>query len=242
MEGREEGRTLGKAPETEARFQSLRASYEREGVARHYARTRWTASSHVRRTDRKEQRLVRELLARTGGCETILDLPCGAGRFVPLLAEHGAGVYLGDVALPMLQEAHARLGHAGSAEQPEGAGAAVRGFFQATGSRLPLADGCVDLVFCFRLVHHFPEPVERILILQELARVSRRWVMISYFDAASFQAWRHRVRGRRKARYPESEAEITAECSAAGLAIEQRRWVARRISEQVIALLRKIAS
>ncbi|MBL7007768.1 MAG: class I SAM-dependent methyltransferase, partial [Planctomycetes bacterium] len=110
---------------------------------------------------------------------------------------------------------------------------------QASAAALPFAADSFDLVFCFRLLHHFAQPAERQAVLAELARVSRRWALVSYFDAASFQAWRHRVRGRRTVRFAQSNRAFDQESAAAGFAPRRRLWVARGISEQVLALLER---
>lgn len=209
------------------RSRELRADYEADGVAAHYAAGRWTRSGHARRTHRKEQRIVRSMLAEAAAAAplgAVLDVPCGAGRFQPLLAGTGAWVVGADVARPMVAEAGARSGAP---------------LLQASADALPLPDGSFDLVFCFRLLHHFPRTEERRAVMAELGRVARRWALVSYFDAASFQAWRHRVRRRRTVRFAQSHADFEAEAAAGGFRVRRRAWVARGISEQVLALLER---
>jgi hypothetical protein len=76
-------------------------------------------------------------------------------------------------------------------------------------------------------------------VLAELARVSRRFVVASFFDAASLPAWRHRVFGRRRARHPIARRQLDGDAAAAGLRLRGVRWVARGLSEQAIALLER---
>jgi len=217
---------------SERRSRELREAYEAPGVADHYASGRWGDSGHARRTDRRERSLLRAFLRRIGGCTRILDVPCGAGRMARLLAESGGfgcqviGI---DIAAPMLSAARSR--HPLSESGPW--------LLQASAANLPMLSESVDLVLCFRLLHHFPLPAERREVLAECARVSRRWVIVSYFDSASLQAWRNRLRRRPSRRFVESGRAFAAEAAAAGLDIVQRRWVARAWSEQVLALLEK---
>ncbi len=218
-----------------ARSEELRRSYEAEGVAEHYAGARWQGSRHARRTHRKELRLVAELLEQaaqeSGPLGTVLDVPCGAGRFQALLRLHGERLLGADIARPMVGQTGDSVAARGRSEP--------LGLVQASADRLPLAEDAVDLVFCFRLLHHYPRSEQRRSVLAELGRVSRRWALVSYFDAASFQAWRHRVRKRRTVRFAQPNAEFEAEAAAAGFRVRERRWIARGISEQVLALLER---
>ncbi len=214
----------------ESRSRELRRSYEAAGVAEHYAGGRWQGSGHARRTHRKELRVVAALLgqaaaAQGGRLGPVLDIPCGAGRFHGSLDAAAERLVAADIARPMV-------------EQSRGAAAGAP-LLQASAAALPFPEQSFDLVFCFRLLHHYAIPAERRAVLAELARVSRRWALVSYFDAASFQAWRHRVRRRRTVRFAQSNADFAAEAAAAGFAVRRRRWIARGVSEQVIALLER---
>ena len=203
------------------RARELRGKYEEPGRAGHYAAERWTRSRRARRSAAREERLVRLLLKDCGPLRRVLDLPCGAGRFHALLAAHAEQVVAADAALAMLREHPPTTCLAASADL------------------LPLVDGCVDLVLCARLLHHFAEAAERRGILAELARVSSRWVIASYFDSASFQAWRNRVRGRFNSRFPVPRTVFLADADAAGLRLRCRLPLRRGISEQVWVLLEK---
>ncbi len=212
------------------RARQLRGAYEAGGVAAHYAGARWQASRHARRTDRRERAIVLSFLARSGPLDRILDVPCGASRMLATLAGAESGephrVIAVDVAAAML-----------AAARTTAADGAAPWLLQASATRLPLAHGCVDLVLCMRLLHHFASPSERVHVLAELARVTRRYVITSYFDAASLQAWRGRVLRKRRRRFVQPARAFAAEAHAAGLRIVARRWVLRHVSEQVLVLL-----
>jgi SAM-dependent methyltransferase len=45
----------------------------------------------------------------------------------------------------------------------------------ADAQQLPFADAAFDLAYCWELLHHVPEPWR---VLKEMARVSRRWVLL----------------------------------------------------------------
>jgi len=198
----------------------LPEAYRRTAVARAYAGERWRGSRHARRTARREARLVARLLATCGPLDTALDVPCGTGRLLPLLGIRVPRLAGADGALEMLREAR----HQGPAPP----------LCVADAAHLPFASACTDLVLCMRLLHHFPAAADRRTVLAELARVSRRWVLVSYFDRASVQAWRQRRRPR--ARYPVARRDFAGDLAAAGLRERRRAWVARGWSEQVLVL------
>jgi len=201
-----------------------RRAYEAPGVAGFYARSRWEASRHARRTNRREQGIVNGLL-RHGTVDSVLDLACGSGRFQPLLRTHAGTVLACDQSRAMLQAARGLL--------------PLLSAVQASAFRLPLASGSVDLVLAMRLLQHYPESGERRAILSEMARVSRRFVITSYFDRACFQALRPRRSRRPPARYAISGAAFRADIRAAGLVLLRRKFVLRGWSEQTLVLLER---
>jgi ubiquinone/menaquinone biosynthesis C-methylase UbiE len=76
-------------------------------------------------------------------------------------------------------------------------------FTLASGSvtALPFADSAFDCVISMRLLHHFGERAARVQALQELSRVSGRFLVVSLWTDGNFKAWRRsrleRRRGRR---------------------------------------------
>ena len=44
---------------------------------------------------------------------------------------------------------------------------------RADGTRLPLADGCIDVALCFTMLHHVPTPALQDELLADMARVLR---------------------------------------------------------------------
>jgi SAM-dependent methyltransferase len=196
-----------------------------EEYSRHYRERRFR-TFWGRRTGARESRLLAELLARLeGGSGPWLDVPCGAGRLTPLLPQEPPPVGC-DLSYFM----------AAAAEIPGGR-------VQGSALALPFRDGSFAGCLCFRLLHHLAGPEERIRVLGELARVSRRWVVVSFFHSWSLQDLRRRVRhhllGRRRGRRSVSWRRLRAEAAAAGLEPLAVRPLRRFVSEQWLALLRK---
>lgn len=188
-------------PRLNARYQSAagaaayRRKYERSWVRR---------LSH-----RREMRVVRRALARAGAAGVLLDVPCGAGRLLPLLLEVGQEVIAADLSAAMVAEARAAL----EADARRGR---VR-FCVAPAHALPLADGAVDTALCHRLLHHLGEPGERAAVLRELARVARRRVVLSFSDETTFKSRWQRRRGVRRVRHVLAPRALDAEAAAHGL-------------------------
>ena len=207
------------------RPEQLRQEYESSQRATHYRDDRWTRSARARNTNAKELAIVDSFASR---CRTesqvehfphAIDLPCGTGRFHSLLQSHCQELWSIDASFEML---------AASPCSPQ---------VQASAHALPFVSNAADFVLCSRLLHHFETCPERLAVLQELARVSKRWVVLSYFDSACLQAWRNRLRAKFRGRFPISRTTFSQEVQAAGLAERQRRYIQRGFSEQVWVLL-----
>lgn len=137
----------------------------------------------------REQRIVASLLAtaqlRHG---TLLDIPCGFGRFAPLFARLDIATTSADVDGNMV-----RLARSNRPSPDTGRWVHTNIF------TLPFADNSFDCVFCVRLLHHRFSATERLQMLQELARVSRRCVLLSFYRSTLLhnlaRHWRG-IRGR----------------------------------------------
>lgn len=165
--------------------------WSREGDGDRYAQARFAN----RRSAGRDPRLVEGLLRRFANQRParILDVPCGAGRLQESLARVGP-VTAVDVSFSMLA---ARARQAG----------ATRGV-QGSAWQLPLASDSFDLVVSCRLLHHIAEDTERAAVAAELVRVSRGLVLASFWDAASWHAFRRR-HGLRRARHPDGRIAIS---------------------------------
>ena len=142
-----------------------------------------------RLSNHRDQQLARRALTLAGEPGLVLDLPCGAGRFWPLLAEKPNRVIIGaDNSEAMLQTA--------MSAQPADVVKRVQPL-QTSAFDIALPDNAVDSIFCIRLLHHIGEPAHRLAILREFARVSRDSVIVSLWVDGNFKAWK-RKRAERK--------------------------------------------
>lgn len=141
----------------------------------------------------RDEHLARYALKLAGEPNLVLDLPCGAGRFWPLLAEKANRVILAaDNSADML--AIARAG------QPAEVVARVR-TFQTSAFAIDLGDNAVDSIFCMRLLHHIADHQHRMAMLREFHRVTRDTLIVSLWVDGNYKAWRRkRLEQKRAAR------------------------------------------
>ncbi len=135
--------------------------------------------SHMR-----DEQLARRALALAGEPAVVLDLPCGAGRFWPLLAKMPNREIIGADTSATMREVAA---HA----QPAEVDKRVRRL-QTSAFEIDMPDNSVDSIFCMRLLHHIGDASHRMALLRELHRVSRDSVIISLWVDGNFKAWKRK--------------------------------------------------
>jgi len=119
----------------------------------------------------RDEQVARHALRLADDPGLVLDLPCGAGRFWPLLAEAPHRVILAaDNSADMLAVARA--------SQPADVVARVRSF-RTSAFAIDLGANAVDCIFCIRLLHHIQSAENRRVILREFHRVTRDTVILS---------------------------------------------------------------
>jgi SAM-dependent methyltransferase len=178
---------------------------------------------------RREERCIGRALSGLGAGARVLDLPCGAGRLLPLLVGSGFCVTAADSSLHMVDEAREMAARHGFAE-------AVR-FAEANVFATGFDDDEFDAVVCNRLFHHFSEPDVRRKAFAELGRICRGPVVVSFFCTLAIDAGtlflRDRLRRRRpNDRIPVSLRAIRADAGAAGLLVRKVLPVRPAISRQ----------
>ncbi|HBS80186.1 MAG: SAM-dependent methyltransferase [Pseudomonas sp.] len=132
----------------------------------------------------RDEQLARRALKQADEPDLVLDLPCGAGRFWPLLAEQPNRVVLAaDNSAYMLATAQA--------SQPAEVVSRVE-TFQTSAFDITLGPNAVDCIFCIRLLHHIADAEHRLAILREFHRVTRDTVIISLWVDGNYKAWKRK--------------------------------------------------
>ncbi|WNW11666.1 methyltransferase domain-containing protein [Pseudomonas sp. DTU_2021_1001937_2_SI_NGA_ILE_001] len=217
--------------------------YDRDHARQYLEKHRnglWRRLSHLR-----DEQLARKALQLAGDPGVVLDLPCGAGRFWPLLAEHPTRMIIGaDNSADMLRTA--RQGQADEVVQR------VR-TLQTSAFAIDLPDHSVDSIFCMRLLHHIGQAEHRMALLREFQRVSRDSVIVSLWVDGNFKAWkRKRLERRRQGEQPVSSgaesyqnrfvlpaATVEQEFEAAGFSIQKHLNFLPKYAMWRVYLLRK---
>lgn len=169
----------------------------------------------------KESRIARRALQTACEPRVVLDLPCGAGRFWPLLADRpDREILAADISADMIRVA--------LESQPPGIAARVKAF-QTSAFAIEAADASVDLIFCIRLLHHVQSSEHRVAMLREFRRVTRASVILSLWVDGNFKSWRRQRLERRRIRdgkanrndnrFVVSSRQIEGEFSEAGFRI-----------------------
>lgn len=140
-----------------------------------------------------EHRMARRALRMAGDPRSLLDLPCGAGRFWAMLAEDPARELLA------ADNSENMVAVADGSHPPE-----LRGrfkLFQTSAFAIDLPDGAVENIFSMRLLHHIGDADDRKKIYREFHRVTRDSVCLSLWVDGNFKAWRRmRLEARRPAK------------------------------------------
>ena len=163
------------AAATSAEYQ---AQYEDAGEAKDYNEA-YRDRFFKRQSTRREFNLLQRLLGSQERCGTLLDLPCGGGRLSPQLEPYA----------DLMIEADVGIGQVNYARSKPRERTPV--WMTASAFHIPFRDDAVDATVCIRLCHHLPTPEERERLISELLRVSRRFVVMTFFD---YHSGKNRIR------------------------------------------------
>ena len=100
-----------------------------------------------------------------------------------------------------------------------------------------------ELVLCVRLLHHVPGREGREALLRELARVSSRWVIASFFHAVSWHEARDTVMGWvrpfEKTRHAITLGTLRDDARRAGLVVRDTFPLLRYVKRQWFVLFER---
>lgn len=150
-----------------------------EGHARYYFEKHKQEFSR-RLSNWRDHQIGRKALEIAGNPKSILDAPCGTGRFWDLLVEDpDRKLFASNFSQDMI--------NAGLKFRPPEIANRFEAF-QGSVFELPVEDNFVESVFCIRLIHHVGEHDDRIKLLAELGRVASDTVIISLWVDGNFKS------------------------------------------------------
>jgi len=170
------------APQATTQSAAYQGEYERVDRAAAY-NLDYRQQLLKRSSTRREFNLLRRHIERVGRSRIILDLPCGGGRLTPAFADSAELVIEADIAVGQILFGRV-----------ESSVATPRIWMTASAFHIPLRDESIDGTICVRLSHHLPTATERERLLKELLRVSRRFVIMTFFDHNSLKNTLRRIR------------------------------------------------
>jgi ubiquinone/menaquinone biosynthesis C-methylase UbiE len=150
--------------------------YQSSEVAADYDEHRFRTPKRMRRNARKWN-AIQKALALADGVKTVVDLPCGTGRFTGHLARAGYEVIGSDISVEMMQQA---------ATMKSVRHENIRGYVRADAEALPFKSKSTDCLLSIRFLFHV-DPDTRRRMLREFGRVSRRWIIADYRHKYSFR-------------------------------------------------------
>ncbi len=203
-------------------FQKTRSAQQAED----YIDIRFNKSRRMQKLDQMERLFAQSLADRLEKNSTILDIPSGNGRFTSILSSGGDVINM---------DYDANMLHALKVQDAE-TGLHIQGDITA----IPMPDDSIDLAFCMRLFHHIGEHGMRSKALAELARVSRRFVAVSFYKKESWRYIKKRIRGKKIAGHPVRYSEFIADAAKYNLRPIETIPRGFSISPQTLVLFEKI--
>ena len=210
-----------------------RLHYQSREVAEKYDQERF-ASFADRLFLRAGLRALSRALRVLGSETSLLDAACGTGRFSKALLGWGFHVTCVDISHEMISVAKRQL---------DGAAGRVK-FSRGSADALPFRNEAFDAVLSMRFMPHIATHQRRVM-LGEMARVSRRWVVFSSTYSNRWYEYRRGLKRRvghlAPTRYPVTEKQLHEELRSAGLRETGRCWTWRFLSEEVLVVCEKIS-
>lgn len=188
----------------------------------------------------REHRLVDRWCRHVPRGSTVLDVPCGTGRLVPIFERWGLKVYGGDVSDDMMRQIphdRLRLG-------------ALQGLSVCDAANLPFTDRSFDYVVSLRLFHLNIPLIVQERMLREFMRTARRGVLLHLVtrdrpltERAADVAWRGLRQGHQLPAHVVRKALGIAGASRSRESGPLRRWRSgdlRRVVEDAGFTLRRL--
>lgn len=207
--------------------------YKKKSVANSYDADRFK-SFFGRLYDRLEKRAVHRALKTIPSSSSILDLPCGTGRFTELLLNEGYLVTASDISEQMLGQTRKRIGDNDKLQRLEVQDA----------ENLGLDDNTFDCVLTIRLLGHVPPDVRK-KILSEIERVTKDKCIVAFYLDTPFTPLRVFLRrlltGKKGPWFPHlvTRKKLIEELEVANMAVLRVYPVATFLDPSRVFLVRK---
>jgi ubiquinone/menaquinone biosynthesis C-methylase UbiE len=209
---------------------AAKSGYRNNEKALNYDRLRYD-SLHGKLKDWTKKRAIGKALAMIGPIQSILDLPCGTGRFRSFLARRGYQVIGADISYQMMLISKRKQDRF-----PD-----YQGYSQCDAENISFKENSVDCVLSIRFMFHLPPHVRKNALL-EMRRITRRWVIVD-FRYSTLKTFARKIGtllhlGREKTRL--DLEEISRELAGLGFKVHKIIRVLPIFSEKVIFVCEKV--
>ncbi len=153
--------------------------------AKVYEEKRFGRLYKTRKVNRFEKTFAKNMYEMVGREAIIVDVPCGSGRFFEIFSK-ARKLIMVDYSENMLNAAKEKFEIGENAQM-------LRGEI----SNLPLEDDVAELCFCMRLFHHMKTDEIRLNALKELARISNKYVALSFYNKNCLRYYWRKMLGKK---------------------------------------------
>lgn len=205
-----------------------KTQYQNVTDASQYDEVRFT-SFKGKMMDRLEKVSVIKGLDKIGNVNSVMDIPTGTGRITELLIGRAQNILAADISEEMMRVAK---------EKFQGDNIS---FACIDAENMKLESNSFDCITCIRLMGHVP-PKSRTKMLSEMARVSRNWVLVTFYFSNVIsdtkRALRRKLTGNTAPWWATTPEAILKEIDDAGLEVIETYAVLPIISEAVTYLMK----
>ncbi len=179
-----------------------------------------------------EDRILTGWLNQLKRGASVLDCPCGTGRFTSLITGQGFHYTGADISVAMMEEAKKTVADPSTIQ-----------FVEADAEKLPFPDNSFDCVVVWRFLKHIADPAVRLKILAEAARVSRDKVLISFYNPVSFTFLRIQIKNQfaKRKKHPGvfTHWQLQKDAAQCGMEVSQTKSFQKFVSINWFACLTK---
>jgi len=172
-------------------------------------------------------------LSYIGPIESILDLPCGTGRFYSFLSRKGYNIFGADISHEMMMVS----------KNKNRSYSNHHGYVQCDAEHIPFGDGSIDCILSIRFMFHLPPDVRK-RVLSEMYRITGRWVIVD-FRHSTFKTSVRKIGallGLSREKKRSTLLEIRQELAGLGFKVHKAIQVVPFFSEKVVFVCEKVVN
>jgi ubiquinone/menaquinone biosynthesis C-methylase UbiE len=211
---------------------TARESYRNIKKASSYDEIRYKGI-HGRLKNWTKKRAIGKGLSYIGPIESILDIPCGTGRFYSFLSRKGYSIFGADISHEMMMVS----------KNKNRSYSNHHGYVQCDAEHIPFRDDSIDCILSIRFMFHLPPDVRK-RVLSEMYRITGRWVIVD-FRHSTFKTSARKIGaflGLSREKKRSTLLEIRQELAGLGFKVHKSIQVVPVFSEKVVFVCEKVVN